>query len=281
MISTLLLTLCMSVPQCPDFETTLYAGQDIAIGTVSVSNTSEQLVIDIDVPFPWFFAAYHIYAGVGPVPTNGGGNVAPGQFPFSGSFINKRRSYTVVLEDDDLGVSLADPIDLVIAVHLDAFHCSNGQISQSETAWAFGTPFNGNQWGWSFTYTTCSTGSGDRSDLALDVDQLTVGETSTLTAAGADEGETVFFAYNCGSFACGAGIAPPRLGGLLLDLDGHVMLAGNAIADAGGLAELDIMVPITYAGRVSDIIGMQAAIIRGTNGADSVKSNVRLLRLAD
>jgi len=98
MISTLLLSLLLAAPQCQTFETTVYAGQSIAIGTVSVSNTTEQLIIDLDVPFPWFFGAYHIYAGTGSLPVNSGGSVAPGQFPFAHAFTGKTRSYTVVID---------------------------------------------------------------------------------------------------------------------------------------------------------------------------------------
>ena len=281
MISTLLLSLLLAAPQCQTFETTLYAGQSIAIGTVSVSNTTEQLIIDLDVPFPWFFGAYHIYAGAGSLPVNGGGNVAPGQFPFAHAFTGKTRSYTVVIDENDLGVSLDNPVDLLIAVHLEAYRCSGGQVGQTETAWAFGDAFSGSQWGWSFHYTTCSTGFGSRADLGLDVDQLRVGSTSTMTATGAAAGEMVYFAFNNGILLSDAGFTNAGLGGLHLDLGGIVSMAGTALTDANGVAELAVAVPTRYAAQASSIIGLQAVILRGSGGVDSLKSNVRLMRLVN
>lgn len=282
MLTSLILTAFLaSAQQCPTFEAPLYAGQNMEIGMVTISNTSEQLIIDLDVPFPWFFGTYHIYAGTGPLPTNGGGNVAPGLFPFNHDFTTKTRSWTVVIDEGDLGVDLSNPVDLIIAVHLEAYRCSNGQVAQTETAWAFGTPFPGGQWGWSMDYTTCATGAGDRADLGFDVDQLVLGSATTLTATGATAGEMVYFAYNNGVVVNNAGFTATRLGGLYLDLGGSVSMAGTAIADSAGVASLAVTVPISYAAHASSIMGMQAVAIRGISGADSVKSNVRLLRLVD
>ncbi|MHC4839299.1 MAG: hypothetical protein ACYTF3_14180, partial [Planctomycetota bacterium] len=149
-----------------------------------------------------------------------------------------------------------------------------------ETAWAFGPDeFTGGQWGWSLPYTLCCDGCGTRADLALDSDPLFVGIPSTVTVTGADPQEFIYLAVNCGTFACDAGIAPPILGGLALDLTGRTVLGDTATADASGVATLSVTVPPNFAARIDRLIGLQAAAVRGLAGVDSLKSNPRLLRI--
>lgn len=280
MFSSLVISLMLSASQCTTFETDIIAAQNINIGTVSITNTTEQLILDIEIPFPWFFGAYHVYAGTGPLPTNSAGNVAPGQFPFSESFNYKHRAYTIVIDESDLGVSLSNTTNLLVAVHFEVYRCSNGQVVQNETAWAFGNPFSGNQWGWSFDYPTCSTGYGSRADLGLDVDQIKVGATSTVTATGAASGELVYFLYNNNVLKPNAGYTSSALGNLHLDLGGsNTTLAGTAVANSNGVAELLFPISVVRTPYINNIVAMQAVIVRGTNGLSSVKSNLRLMRL--
>jgi hypothetical protein len=67
----------------------------------------------------------------------------------------------------------------------------------------------------------------------------------------------------------GCGLCPGRFGGLCLDVLAPVRRIGNAVADATGTATLSFAVPgsLPFAE-----LSTQAAIRRGTGGADSVKS---------
>jgi hypothetical protein len=56
---------------------TLYAGQDIDVGTVSVWNDSDNLYVKYETTGGWVMTATHLYAGQNVPPTT-----APGQFPY-------------------------------------------------------------------------------------------------------------------------------------------------------------------------------------------------------
>ena len=85
---------------------------------------------------------------------------------------------------------------------------------------------------------------------------------------GAQPGERASFALT--TRGLGAGLCPPALGGLCLDLLPPVTLLGSATADASGVAALQLTVP---PGAPLVAVHLQAAVRRGAGGADSVKSN--------
>jgi hypothetical protein len=144
-----------NAPCTPSFTTVFYAGQTIPVGTVTYSNTLTDLTIAINLTAPWQLSEVHLYAGTSPVPTNKGGNVAPGQFPYQEEFSNPCPStYSLTLPLESLGVGCGNPLN--IAVHAVVRKIGlEGEVVQQETAWANGTPFTGNQWGWTSVYTIC------------------------------------------------------------------------------------------------------------------------------
>lgn len=105
-------------------------------------------------------------------------------------------------------------------------------------------------------------------DLSLDPVVLVPGANSSWTANNAASGEDVHFlvSLNAGNWA------PPQLGGLVLDMGTPATYVGSAVANASGTASLFVPVP---AGAPSGATAyVQAAIVRGVGGADSVKSNL-------
>jgi len=107
-------------------------------------------------------------------------------------------------------------------------------------------------------------------DLQLDAPNLERGETATLVVNGANPDEEVRFGLSVGGL--GAGPCPDAMGGECLDLAGPVIQLGTGMADPSGRATLAFDVP-------SDAplteVGIQAVVLRGPGGADTVTSNAR------
>lgn len=101
------------------------------------------------------------------------------------------------------------------------------------------------------------------------------GATAELAMSGANAGEFVVFIRSWNG--AGAGVAHPMLGGLRWDLNGPVSWLGGTNANAAGEAVIQIAVPVNAPLRE---IGVQAAIPRGVNGSDSVKTNAVLALIA-
>ncbi len=98
---------------------------------------------------------------------------------------------------------------------------------------------------------------------------LVRGQSATFTATGAEPGTDVYFYYSRNGE--GAGPCDPFFGGLCFDIVGPVKRFARATANASGVAERTKTVPpnaplITF--------HTQAINRRGTNGDQSVKSNV-------
>lgn len=105
-------------------------------------------------------------------------------------------------------------------------------------------------------------------ELALATPTLVPGANSTFSASNANSGEDVHFlvSTNAGTWA------PPQLGGLSLDLGTPATYLGAAVANASGDASLFVAVP---SGAPSGLtVYIQAAVVRGVGGVDSVKSNL-------
>lgn len=116
--------------------------------------------------------------------------------------------------------------------------------------------------------TVCSI-AGDRFDLSLTQSDLRRGEVATFTVAGALPGETVRYLYSLRGV--GDGPCLSRLGGLCLNVLSPVTRFGEATADGNGTAILERAVPgDAPLGRA---IFTQAVVRRGSDGAESVKSN--------
>ncbi len=142
-------------PACDPLVTTMIAGQNTAAGEIEITNDAHDLIITVTGTGGWHMGALHVYAGLGPVPTNKGGNVAPGQFPYSVTFGSPEDSYTLRIPLADLGVTCGQQLN--IAVHAEMLLLDCGcHILAEETGWGWGScPFPGSQWGWTIRYTPC------------------------------------------------------------------------------------------------------------------------------
>lgn len=104
--------------------------------------------------------------------------------------------------------------------------------------------------------------------ILLDQQPLRRGERTEFHAYAANPGETVYFLYS--TSGVGGGPCPPQLGGLCLDIRNAVQILGSARADNSGHAMINPRLP---ANAPLIEVHTQAAVRRGNNGVDSVKSN--------
>ena len=140
---------------CEVQETELIAGQHTDTGSVSVTNDADDLLISVDADAPYLLAEVHIYAGTDPVPTNNGGNPAPGQFPYTIEFPEPVPSYDLAIALDELGVGCDDDLNVAVHATVVSFDREGNEIFE-ETAWGFGDEtFEGSRWGWHFDYGIC------------------------------------------------------------------------------------------------------------------------------
>jgi hypothetical protein len=105
--------------------------------------------------------------------------------------------------------------------------------------------------------------------LTLTLDSVaTPGGTASYTATGANPGEAIYFVR---AFGLGNGPCPSVIGGGCLDLDpGSVALLGNTPADGTGAASWDM--PIPASAPVGATLAVQAVVVRGVGGVNSIKS---------
>lgn len=142
--------------------TTLYAGQTIDAGTVTVSNDGTNLYVQYSTKNGWLMTETHlaIATSLAGIPQTKNGNPKVGNFAYQRSYNPAVGTDTYVFSLDQLAVSL----------HLDRFTCgssqlyiaahavvvqlgSGGEASSRETGWGSGPGFPGANWSTYFTHT--------------------------------------------------------------------------------------------------------------------------------
>lgn len=135
----------------PTTTTTLFAGQTINVGTLSITNDANNIYVTYQLTGGWYLGEVHLYVGpLSQMPMNSQNVPIPGQFPINQTFGSgvQTVSYTIPLA----GL----PPCYIIAAHASVYRlASDGSVVQTETAWGFGNPFqNTDRWGWTVPYCT-------------------------------------------------------------------------------------------------------------------------------
>lgn len=127
------------------YDTTIYAGQNINIGSLTITNDETNLYITFNIIDGWGLNETHVYVGhYSDVPRNSQNIPIPGQFPYKHENLGgvTTDSYTIPLE----GL----PDCYVIAAH--------AATTNGETAWSNGISFSqlwgSPRWGWVTEYCT-------------------------------------------------------------------------------------------------------------------------------
>lgn len=134
---------------CDEIETTiLYAGQDIDVGFVHISNSEKELFVRYDLSQTnWSLNETHLYVGnQDDIPYTSSGNPKIGNFQYHATqdnSDNKSYLYSIPLED-------LDECFIIIA---HAVVSDSDKNQGAETAFGYGKhEFPGNRWGWYLDY---------------------------------------------------------------------------------------------------------------------------------
>ena len=118
-------------------EITLYAGQDIPVGTVNVSNDGTNLYVTYNTIDGWVMTETHLAVAdsLDDIPQTKKGNPIPGQFPYKHEDLGYTASdpYIIPLSEIDVGVGAEDI--LYIAAHAKVIRPIEGCY---ETVWQIG-----------------------------------------------------------------------------------------------------------------------------------------------
>lgn len=117
---------------------TFYAGQNIAVGTVTISNNATNLTVTITTQGGWVMGQTHVYVGsLANMPSTPNGNPKIGNFPSSTTHSPMVTTYSYTYD-----LSTLDSC-FIVATHAEVHLLDvNGDIIQSETAWANDTQLN-------------------------------------------------------------------------------------------------------------------------------------------
>lgn len=192
-----------------EFYYTLYAGQTIDAGTVTVSNDANNLYVTFETSGDWWLDTTHLHVATTQegVPAARNGNPIPGQFDYQTNHDPRVQTYTYTVAKSAIeGFDTEVSGSLVIAAHAALVRIVDGEVVQTETGWGNGTRFvtKGN-WGMYIAYEwqTCIGGPAKYEEVG------------TAYAYGGDDA-TCFIVEDLSAF-------PQSLGqpGLNLAHDGH------------------------------------------------------------
>jgi hypothetical protein len=132
---------------------TLWAGQFIDAGSVTVSNDADLLSIEITAASGWLLAETHaaVARSLEYLPQTGSGNPQVGHFDLAEEHDPPVSSFTYEISLAEYEYLPGD--DLVLAVHAVVQQFDGGSVPiQEETAWADGLEFPGSSWATYFEY---------------------------------------------------------------------------------------------------------------------------------
>jgi hypothetical protein len=122
---------------------TLFAGQTIVAGTVTIFNDASNIYVQYQANFPWVISDAHaaVAATLDGIPQTKTGNPIPGRFAYSATFDPEVTTYT-------FGV----PFSAVFTAGQTVFVAAHAMLQApkndggSQTGWAFGPDFSGANW---------------------------------------------------------------------------------------------------------------------------------------
>lgn len=128
---------------------TLFAGQTIVAGTVTVFNDASNIYVQYQTNYPWVISDAHaaVAATLDGIPQTKTGNPIPGRFAYSATFESDVTTYTFQVPT---GVVFTAGQTVVVAAH--AILQAPKSYGGSQTGWAFGPDFPGANWATYMTY---------------------------------------------------------------------------------------------------------------------------------
>ncbi|HSU29451.1 MAG TPA: hypothetical protein VLJ68_13785 [Chitinophagaceae bacterium] len=150
-----------TIVYCGQTSVPLMAGQTINVGSITVGNDAVNLYVTYAVNAGYTLQKTHLYVGtLAGLPTSGGGNAVPGQFPYKTTHIADIDMYTYTIPLASLPNAGGCN---VIAAHSEVVSRNEfGDLVFSETGWGQGTRIrpNGGSWAMYFTWCNATCGGG-------------------------------------------------------------------------------------------------------------------------
>lgn len=157
---------------------TIWAGQSIDVGMVTIQKNDENIFISIETSGDWKFQLSHVHIATTPegIPSNKQGIPVPGKFMEQTPHTPPVSSFNYAFPNIyDIGQTI------YIAVHLEAVKLDGmGEIVQEETAWAGNEPGNGPRWWFYMSYTIieCEDEGDDPGDICYAAETAWAGPSS-------------------------------------------------------------------------------------------------------
>lgn len=139
--------------QCGNSEqVTLFGGQTIDTGTVTISNDASAITITYATNDPWVITAIHLAVAdsLAGIPQNGNRNPLPGHFPINTLYNPPVTSVTFIIPLGNF--TPGETLFIGAQAEVQAPGSQNG----SQTAWGFGPRFGGHNWATYINYTVQS-----------------------------------------------------------------------------------------------------------------------------
>jgi hypothetical protein len=136
--------------QCGSSTTaTLFGGQTIDTGTVTISNDSSSLTVTYTTNDPWVISAVHLAVAdsLDGIPQNRNHNPLPGHFPINTTYDPPVTTVSFVIPLD--GFTTGETLFIGAQAEVQAPGSQDG----SQTAWGFGPRFGGHNWATYINYT--------------------------------------------------------------------------------------------------------------------------------
>jgi len=128
---------------------TLFAGQTIDVGTITIGNDADFLYVTYTTTGSWYLDQTHLYVGSFEGAPTSNGNPIPGQFPY------KTDPHSPRVQEFTYTIPLAELLSscFIVASHAAVVKLDEGgNVIQSETAWGAGDNFPGRNWATYSTY---------------------------------------------------------------------------------------------------------------------------------
>lgn len=136
--------------QCSPSIVTLFAGQTIHAGFVTVTNDGVNLYVEYTTNSPWLMTEAHLAVAdsLAGIPQTKKGNPIPGQFPYSATFNPGVNDFIFTIP---LG-SFVPGDELFIAAHAVVTSPGGHGSGGTQTGWGDGAGFPGANWATYFQY---------------------------------------------------------------------------------------------------------------------------------
>jgi hypothetical protein len=160
LLISLVVAAAPAAAQCGSPDTvTLFGGQTIDTGTVTVTNDNVSITVTYTTNDPWVITAVHLAVAdsLAGIPQNGNHNPQPGHFPINTTYNPPVTTVTFIIPVTDYFAGET----IYIGAQAEVQAPGGGGQGGGQTAWGFGPRFGGHNWATYIAYTFQGCGGGE------------------------------------------------------------------------------------------------------------------------